>query len=523
MIYLVTTSKILFKSDNYKIISAEEALSLLEPLEIVGADSETMGLDVFTKELLSFQLGNNDFQVVWDCTTVSIQLLKPYLESNRLFIFWNAKFDLKFLYHHGIFPNNIYDGFLAEKLLWNGYPIGMHEMSLRAAGLNYLGVELDKSVRGKITKTGLTDDVVVYSAYDVKYEPAIREAQLVKLKEQGLLNAIKFENEFVKCLAYIEYCGVTLDVDKWKLKMQKDNLVLSTFENALNKWVENASTGKTTSITYIEINSLDKKELKKRREELLKIGNRSEKDDISSTCNAFFEAYEIPIQNLSPSYTTINLQGDLFTGFDTTPRCNIKWSSSKQVIPVFEELGFNLKVIDPKTKKSKKSVEAKVIEPQKGLSSLAEIYIAFKEAGVVVGTFGQSFLDKINPVTGRIHANFNQIGTDTNRLSSTEPNMQNLPSDSLTRSCFIAGSGNKWVSADYQGQESAIMASIANDKAMLEELINGSGDLHSLTAKLVFLEIPRDTLLTEIKSKYHSLRQKAKGYEFCFAYYSILF
>ena len=67
-------------------------------------------------------------------------------------------------------------------------------------------------------------------------------------------------------------------------------------------------------------------------------------------------------------------------------------------------------------------------------------------------------------------------------------------------------------------QESFLMASIANDTAMLDELINGSGDLHSLTAKMVFTQIPRDTPLVDIKEKYHDLRGEAKGYEFCFNY-----
>ena len=62
------------------------------------------------------------------------------------------------------------------------------------------------------------------------------------------------------------------------------------------------------------------------------------------------------------------------------------------------------------------------------------------------------------------------------------------------------------------------MASIANDTAMLDELVNGSGDLHSLTAKMVFTQIPRDTSLKDIKKNYHDLRQDAKGYEFCFNY-----
>lgn len=62
------------------------------------------------------------------------------------------------------------------------------------------------------------------------------------------------------------------------------------------------------------------------------------------------------------------------------------------------------------------------------------------------------------------------------------------------------------------------MASIANDKAMLEELTEGSGDLHSLTAKIVFTQIPRDMPLKNVKKEFHELRQKAKSYEFCFNY-----
>ena len=57
------------------------------------------------------------------------------------------------------------------------------------------------------------------------------------------------------------------------------------------------------------------------------------------------------------------------------------------------------------------------------------------------------------------------------------------------------------------------MASIANDKAMLDELTHGSGDLHSLTAKMVFLQIPRDMPLKDIKKNFKDLRQEAKGYE----------
>lgn len=463
MIYLVTKQQSLWASDRYKVISAEEALELLAPLNVVGLDTETMGLDPYTKELLTVQLGCADFQVVIDCTSVDIHLFKGYMENpQRIFLGWNIKFDLKFLYHQRIIPMRVYDGYLAEKLLWLGYPAGMHEMGLKAASINYLGVDMDKSVRGKIIQTGLTEDVIVYAAGDVSYLGKIRDKQLIELEKKGLLKAIDFENEFVKCLAYIEYCGAKLDVDKWKIKMATDLNNLEKYEAELNEWVEESE--------------------------------------------------------YSSKYCSVNIQGDLFNGFDTKPRCHINWTSSQQVIPLFEELGLNLKVLDKKTKHYKKSVDIKVVEPQASKSPLIPIYIKYKKAAIIVNTFGQKFLNLINPVTGRIHANFNQLGTDTGRLSSTEPNLQNLPHDAQTRACFVSDKGNRWISADYSGQESYLMASMANDEAMLEELTNGSGDLHSLTAKMVFQQIPRDMPLKDIKKNFKDLRQEAKGYEFCFNY-----
>ena len=463
MIYLVTKQQSLWTSDRYKVISAEEALELLAPLSVVELDTETMGLDPYTKELLTVQLGCAEFQVVIDCTSVDIHLFKEYMENpQRMFLGWNIKFDLKFLYHQRIVPLRVYDGYLAEKLLWLGYPAGMHEMSLKAASINYLGVDMDKSVRGKIIQTGLTEDVIVYAAGDVSYLGKIRDKQLVELEKKGLLKAIDFENEFVKCLAYIEYCGAKLDVDKWKIKMATDLNNLEKYEAELNEWVEESE--------------------------------------------------------YSSKYCSVNIQGDLFNGFDTKPRCHINWTSPQQVIPLFEELGLNLKVLDKKTKHYKKSVDIKVVEPQASKSPLIPIYIKYKKAAIIVNTFGQKFLNLINPVTGRIHANFNQLGTDTGRLSSTEPNLHNLPHDAQTRACFVSDKGNRWISADYSGQESYLMASMANDEAMLEELTNGSGDLHSLTAKMVFQQIPRDMPLKDIKKNFKDLRQEAKGYEFCFNY-----
>ena len=363
MIYLVTGQQELFDNDLYKVISVEESLRLLSTLTIVGLDTETSGLDPYTKDLITVQLGCFDFQIVIDCRTIDITLYNDFLESDRLFIGWNIKFDLKWLFKYRIVPKRVYDGFLAEKLMWLGYPTGFHSMSLKSAGQLYLGVELDKTVRGKIIYSGLQDDIISYAANDVKYLEKIQEAQLKVLKEKDLLTAIDYENRFVLPLSYCEYCGIKLDKDKWLEKMKSDQEKLDEAQRDLDNWV----------VERFSDNS---------------------------------------------KYTYINRQGSLFDGFDLTPKCLINWNSSKQVIPLLEELGFNLVVKDKATGELKKSVEAKVIKPQLEVSDIAPIYLRYKAAQKVVSTYGQNFIDQINPVSGRIHTNYQQLGADTTKKHS---------------------------------------------------------------------------------------------------------
>ncbi len=472
MIYFVSNQSELTENDIYKCISVEESISLLSQLNVIGLDTETEGFDPYTDALLSLQLGNRDFQVVIDATNVNIKLYKDLLESDRTFLGWNLKFDLRFLYRQGIYPKKVYDGYLGEKLLWLGYPAGMHSLSLKAAGEHYLNVELDKSTRGKIHYLGLNAEVIAYGANDVKYLEDIILKQWEELKSKNLTEAVKIENQFVLPLSYMEYCGIKLDVSKWTAKMKKDKEVFDTATKALDDWV----------------------------------------------CARFPN---------DKRFTYVNLQGDLWDGFCTDPKCLINWSSPKQVIPLFRELGFNLMVKDKATGEMKESIDAKVIEPQKEVSDIAPIYLEYKAAAKLVGTYGQNFLDQINPVSGRIHTSYNQLGADTTRITSGGKdkhnkveyvNLLNLPSDEETRACFVAEEGNKWISIDYSGQETYLMASIADDKAIIKELTEGSGDIHSLTAYMSYKEIPRDTPIKDIKKKYHHLRQEAKGIEFAINY-----
>lgn len=79
-------------------------------------------------------------------------------------------------------------------------------------------------------------------------------------------------------------------------------------------------------------------------------------------------------------FTKVDLQGDLFSGFNTDPQCAINWNSAAQVIPLFKAIGINTSTIDSKTKKLKDSVDAKLLEPQAKDFEILPIYLDYKEA-----------------------------------------------------------------------------------------------------------------------------------------------
>lgn len=383
MIYYVTGQRRLFDiSDKYKCISVKESLDILNPLNVVSLDTETIGTEVWQGKLSLLQLGNKKNQVVIDCTTINVKDYKEYLESNRLFIIHNAKFDLRWLYKEHIVVKNVYDTYLAEKILFLGFPPGMISLSLQACCDRYLNLYLDKTARGKIY-AGVTEEVIIYAAKDIEHLEDIMNCQLPIIRMRGQQVALDIENQFVRVLAYIEFCGIRLDPTRWKRKMEKDKERLRIAEQKLNEWV----------IDYV-VN-------KEGPSKIIKNYDTHKKGKSS---------------RLPQDVYVVIPQPSLFSEFNTGPQCIINWNSSKQVINLFEDLGFDLLVKDKKTGKMKKSVESKFIELQADKSTIVPLYLEYSAAFKVVTSFGQNFLDAINPITHRIHPTFNQM-MDTGRLS----------------------------------------------------------------------------------------------------------
>ena len=106
------------------------------------------------------------------------------------------------------------------------------------------------------------------------------------------------------------------------------------------------------------------------------------------------EAWAVPNKN---PWILKQVQGDLFSDSQASAQCLVKWSSPTQVIPIMEHLGFNLLVKDKDTGEMKKSVESKVIEPQKDKSSIAPIYLEYKAAQKIVSLMDRISLTRLIP------------------------------------------------------------------------------------------------------------------------------
>ncbi len=466
MIYLVTNQRSAFNPINYSIISVNESLEILSSWDSIAFDSETEGFDPYTKGLISVQFGNADKQFVIDCKSVDVRLYKSLLETKEI-LMQNAKFDLAFLYHKKIVPTKIYDTMLVERILTTG-----DDRARRALDYltwKYCKKEMDKTVRGVIHREGLSERVIIYAADDVKYLHEIRRKQMVTVNKYNLNKTVSLDNYYVSVLAYIEYCGVYLDTEKWKNKCNEDKHNMTSVKDILDSFI---------------------------------------------------------LENGEKYSEFINQQ---LTLFEEGVRCNINWNSEKQVIPLMKKIGVNTQVKDKASGLMKDSLDKKVLASQKDKFEIVKTYLKYKEYQKEVSTYGENFLDYINPISGRIHTNYTQI-MSTGRLSSGQkgnkkknisqkPNMQNIPSDDRTRSCFTAqrNTKNVLIVSDYSGQEQIVLANKSKDKDLLNFYQKGLGDMHSFVASKIFPELS-EIGLEEIKNSHKDKRQIAKGAGFAINY-----
>ncbi|RLC89655.1 MAG: DNA polymerase I [Chloroflexi bacterium] len=154
-----------------------------------------------------------------------------------------------------------------------------------------------------------------------------------------------------------------------------------------------------------------------------------------------------------------------------------------------------------RTKSGHFSTAAGVLERLRGKHPVIDLILEQRELAKLKSTYVDALPRLVNPRTGRLHTSYNQTGTVTGRLSSSNPNLQNIPIRTElgreVRRAFIADPGWKLVSADYSQVELRIMAHISGDEGLLGAFARGE-DIHASTAAAI-LGVPLDGVTPEMR------------------------
>ena len=159
------------------------------------------------------------------------------------------------------------------------------------------------------------------------------------------------------------------------------------------------------------------------------------------------------------------------------------------------------------------STAAEVLEALKGMHPVIDWVLEYRELAKLKSTYVDALPVEVNPKTGRVHTSYNQIGSVTGRIASSDPNLQNIPIRTevgrQVRRAFVADAGYQLLSVDYSQVELRIVAHMAQDKAMLDAFRAGN-DIHAATAAAIY-GVP-------IESVDREQRRNAKGINFGLIY-----
>jgi DNA polymerase I len=187
---------------------------------------------------------------------------------------------------------------------------------------------------------------------------------------------------------------------------------------------------------------------------------------------------------------------------------NINSPAQLRVV-LFDELGLEEK----KKVKTGASTDSSVLEELALDHDLPMEILNYRSFSKLKTTYVDVLPERINPETGRVHTSFNQTVTATGRLSSSEPNLQNIPVRTelgrRIREAFVAEKGYLLLSADYSQVELRILAHVSGDESLVEAFLQGD-DVHARTAARIF-KVPLSKVTSE-------MRRRAKAVNFGIVY-----
>jgi DNA polymerase-1 len=423
--------------------TVSEAVEYLSSKQILGVDTETEGFDFTCKKLLMLQIGDKERQYVIDCRGITNS------DVEQLKVLLEDDSIVKIL-HNAKFDYKFIKHYLHSNLT------NIH----------------DSYLCEKILHCGKTDFGFGLSKLTSRYlgvdlDKSVRNRFVQSSSTPFTDDQIIYGANDVKYLIDIYHKQVEL-------------LALQGLQNVAS--LENQAVVVFSEIEYngLEINLEEWGKLAARnKEESFLLEKQLDKLLLS-----FPEFQEYKAKK----------QLDLFLSEEDLKDSTVNWDSPTQVLKIFQS-------IFPKIE----DVNGKKLAPYRYKHELINEYIKYKEKSKLASAFGSNFNSFIS-CDGRVHTNFQQI-LDTGRVSSSEPNMQQIPATNEYRNCFTCPHGWVFVSSDYSSQELNVIAYGSQDPVFLHALKNNE-DLHSVCAELVFQDTWRNA--AEADCAYMSVKQKCE-------------
>jgi DNA polymerase-1 len=402
----------------------QDCVNHLQSIDLIAADTETEGLDFTGKKLLMIQVGDKDKQFVIDYRVTS----KEDIALLKTVLEDDSK--IKIL-HNAKFDYKFLK-FYCNISLNNVYDTMLSEKVLHCGKDDY-GFALGKLTQRYLNVT--LNKEVRNRFVDLGSNPFTVDQMVYGAKDVEYLIDIYHKQqpdiEFKKLRSVVKLENLAVVVFS---EIEYEGLILDT-----EAWQKLAVRNKAQSVVLEK--ELDKTLLADER----------------------FSRYKA------------HKQLDMFTDVEELKSSTVKWSSPTQVVKIFRTLVPELE-----------NANGKKLAPYRYKHVLIDEYIKYKEKDKLSSAFGDNFYSLLS-ADKKVRTNFTQI-LDTGRVSSSEPNMQQIPATNEYRNCFVAPEGYVFVSSDYSSQELNVIAYGSQDPVFLKALQNNE-DLHSVCAELVFGDV----------------------------------
>jgi DNA polymerase I-like protein with 3'-5' exonuclease and polymerase domains len=473
-----------------------------EEVSVFGLDIETNVVDSFhDRRVRTIQVGDKNRQFVIDLLPFVqaaevnlvdtqgnftphpvykpiLDVLRPVLESRQwLKIGHNLSFEYETLkWSFGLRPWNFYDTFWTEKVIHTG------EWPFKASGLwalddvvlRYTGLQMSKDEQTTFTlDTPLTDSQIVYAALDVRVLFAVKSGQRPLIEKANLWKTVQIENDAIPAFGDMHLNGILLNLDPWLE-------IISEIEDLHRK---NVARLDQFFVPAIGSKTVPKYDLKALEDEWRDTREKEARAEARKRYMAARNEVKKAQKELD----------------DYEGEAALNYASPAQLLDALRKMGFDKKALESTDDRSlKKAAKFKNLDMDKALKEdptlqkygVIDVLRLYRETAQVLKSYGQKFIKKhvrMNPdcKTGWVHSRINQLGAETGRTSSKDPNIQNIKREARWRACFIAPPGRKMLTLDYNGCELRILAEYSREKVWLDAFKKG-WDVHSVGAEIIF-------------------------------------